>query len=696
MNLSSKIKINIIYTINVVLFLTFIYLFNIDFDDKFIILPSIGILSIFIILFGLGKNSSEIKKDEIKRGLYVFTAFIETSIVIYSIFYFWDFFITSFIILIVVSQWMAYLSTIDHLWEQLVRFNIKFVKICALFLIIFIPAYFIYVPVKLYILHATPVWDMVFDLLFSFTIWALAIAMLVSRKYRYNVVFSLLEYVVWFIFPGDWMIEKYVPSSRAFPIAYIFIVSIAFIFVVNSGIGFGRWIGEAVRLRKKKHSVLLGPLFKNVFNVFNFRSFSKEIKGNLKRGAKIGTILMLIALPGILIQAEVFQPTVTINPKNHHIRFNFWAGVNVEDYSAAEIAAFNKHRVNLDLASYITVENIGYLINLEEAMPNITYRLTICQSEIALMPARVREITELMLAYEVNGTLDQWLGFAFDIEGHCYNWFGSFDDPLKSVDVWEEVFDYLDTKSVERGTAIETECVSSYEYSVDEKFDDDLDLQIIEGQIGYNSRFTSYAPMMYRCWPSGEMPYGSPEQPFDEDWRWGTSYMIYSRLQTMNSYVSGEKMGVYLGITNTSCYGRDMPQKEPISWGESTGMDNMIRDILIAKHFGILEVTFFLQHDYMENEMWFGGFISSYGNDSLDRIDKVVNQNPPESFEIYYDHSDAKLSEDVSRDYMCNFNRLSINYLIILLWGAIIIFEMRRKSKDLPKDKKISVNNNNE
>ena len=146
-------------------------------------------------------------------------------------------------------------------------------------------------------------------------------------------------------------------------------------------------------------------------------------------------------------------------------------------------------------------------------------------------------------------------------------------------------------------------------------FDADLDLQLIEGQIAYTpKRFTLYAPMIYRCWPSGAIPYGSPKETFDDAYRWGTSYMFYTRLTTVSAYIPQPHLGVYLGITNTSCYGRDMPQEEPISWGGPTGVDNLIRDILVAKSFGIREVTFFLQFTHTEpNGEVFGGLVESYG-----------------------------------------------------------------------------------
>ena len=122
----------------------------------------------------------------------------------------------------------------------------------------------------------------------------------------------------------------------------------------------------------------------------------------------------------------------------------------------------------------------------------------------------------------------------------------------------------------------------------------------------------------------------------------GGSYWVYTWLELTAECLDDKvgnhkKMGVYLGISNCTCYGRDVKQYQN---GEKAGKgyDNLVRDSLISKHFGVKRITFFILESvegaggYMN-----GGMFESYGDDFLDDFNESVNgKDSTESFQIWY------------------------------------------------------------
>nr|MDO8114111.1 hypothetical protein [Candidatus Sigynarchaeota archaeon] len=142
------------------------------------------------------------------------------------------------------------------------------------------------------------------------------------------------------------------------------------------------------------------------------------------------------------------------------------------------------------------------------------------------------------------------------------------------------------------------------------------------------------------------------------------------------------KRGVYMGITNCSCYGRDLPQDSGlVTWflpeenGTATGFGNLVRDVLIAKHFQIPEVTFFLLKSASDDGVYImGGTFEAYGVDFLDRIDEHVNIHPPEQFNIFYVGPESKRVDNELLDWLLNINRpLGLLLVSAMLGGALLL-----------------------
>ncbi|MFX0100022.1 MAG: hypothetical protein ACFFCS_10620, partial [Candidatus Hodarchaeota archaeon] len=356
-------------------------------------------------------------------------------------------------------------------------------------------------------------------------------------------------------------------------------------------------------------------------------------------------------------------------------------------YNASVRQELDDHHANLDITTSISPSSIQTLIDFETAMPNITYRTTISASPyFDQMYETIVYQTELIIPKILDGNITQWKGFAFDIEGEPYMWWQGFDTVDDAVAEWNQTFDYIyNNASAQVGFQIDMENVGSHLFDAEMLFDGDMDMQLIEGYVNNNPpNFTTHAPMVYRCMVDDCF---TPESIWTP---WMTSYSIYNALYTLNGTVGEDKLGIYLGITNCCCYSMDLPQTESYTWpeGENTGFTNLIRDTLIAKHFGVKEVTYFLQFSTpfeVNGTPYFGAF-ESYGDNFLDVLNDSVNTNPPEEFIIYYNYDDAIVTRHFYRDVLGDISRpLGVGLVIAAAASSVfvvILSEIYRKRKD--------------
>ncbi|MHA1368956.1 MAG: hypothetical protein ACTSRA_04455 [Promethearchaeota archaeon] len=572
-------------------------------------------------------------------------------------------------------------------------------RIGALFLIIFNVVYFYIVAARALVLSLIDPLAAFFDFLVGTTVISILLIILLSSHSRVGAFLSVLDFIYWAFVPSNWIILDIPRMQVEFPGTFHTMWFFTILFLGIGLLGLLNVILETVYLGLKKRSLFWGPWFSFPTFMPRIGSLNKKQKKAIKLGALLTAILVGGTVPGLLVFSNGYRVPVTIKPGDYNIKFNFWASPDLaNDYNQSIIQELNEHRVNLDIMiNRVNTGNIGTLIAFENAIPNITYRVTMYAPEIAELPNLVKEATETIMAYEQNGTLDQWRGFVFDIEGYGYLYNNSYDKIEDNVAMWNELFDWIDQKSIERGSTIEMECVNVYELAVDYPFDHDLDQQKHAQLLSYYpERFTLYAPMVYRCWYQGDKPFGSEMDPLDP---WPTSYEVYSSIYTLKQGIPDEKLGVYLGITNCSCYGRDLPQNEPYSWPgdqENSGLYNLARDVLICKHFGIKEVTFFLLWTVIENEYSMGGVFDAYGIDFLDWMNSTVNTNPPDEFVIYFNYNDAATSEDLRYDWVYDFSRpVGMLQVFLMGSGAILgIYFLKITGKLLKKKERVKTNKN--
>lgn len=596
--------------------------------------------------------------------------------------------------------------SIDEKFDKFRKISIKIFQIECVFLALFSVIYFVIISLwGLFTGTIDPI-AVIFDSLLGLTI--LSVIYLVYRvsHTRIGTLLISIGFIFWWTVPCNWIIMEWDKMHFNLVGTYITMWIIWGILLGISILGLINFFLETIHIGKQKKSVVFGPWYaaltsaNEFFNILFLRKLSSEQKLRVKHAIISIIFIVCIAIPGILPFFVTNVIKIKITPQNYQIKYNFWAAPNATGeyspemqalgfgprwYSDTVLDELNEHKVNMDLMiNHITPEGIELLKDWELRCPDITYRIVLYAPTLSMLAQYVFESTQILIDYTLNGTLDQWRGFCFDIEGHgfMYNYsFGSFE---QAIGMWNTVFDYIENKRLETGLPIEMENVGIVEACKDIPFDGDADAQMKDLILTYVPlRYTTYAPMLYRCWYGGDKPWGSDMDPMDP---WSTSYRVYSQLYVLNKTVPAGTLGVYLGITNTSCYSCDLQQHELYTWpeGENSGLNNLLRDVLIAKHFGIQEVTFFLPWSAPENGYIMGGVFESYGDDFLDVVNNTVNLNPPESFYIYYNHNDAESSEDLRYDWVYDFSKPEGLIQIIGIWMfSIIIIERKSKIKIL-------------
>ncbi|MHA1820484.1 MAG: hypothetical protein ACTSVC_08435 [Promethearchaeota archaeon] len=589
--------------------------------------------------------------------------------------------------------------------EKFHFYSLKIIKADIMFLMLFVVVYHIIIPLIAMLKGIIDPNVAPFDMLIGAGLFLILFILFEVVHTRVGLFFAPLAWAYWWIIPSNWILNDDEIIVNGFGLVYdIFGV----IWLFNAFITLLSWINlitQSFNLKRKNYSVFLGPWFSNIMDLKardKVRSVICSHKKEIKK-ALIGVpIILVIALSGLLSYFDIYSFRVKITPKHYDVTFNFWAnpqidgnyseemqqkyGLNESIYRPAVKEALNKHHVNLDLTfGRFDYKDVALLKKWEAELPNITYRIVLAPGNLSDLAYEVFHATDILMECEQNGTLDQWVGFCFDIEGRPFQYKSSFNSIEEAAGMWDTIFDFIDKRSAIRGKTIEMECVSDYWPALDIKFDGDHDIHAEHGlNEYYPERFTTYAPMIYRCWYKGEIPFGSPEDPHKP---WPTSYEVYSSLYELAGSVPSEKVGVYLGITNCSCYGRDLPQPEPYTWPTNTtntGLTNLYRDVLIAKSFGIKEVTFFLLWTAIENNYSMAGVFDAYGKSFLDDLNYSVNTNPPDSFYIFFKYSDARNSDIVQKDWVYDFNRPK-GLLELTLLVAITIVIINQDYKKLKR-----------
>ncbi|MHA1681598.1 MAG: hypothetical protein ACTSUE_11360 [Promethearchaeota archaeon] len=216
-------------------------------------------------------------------------------------------------------------------------------------------------------------------------------------------------------------------------------------------------------------------------------------------------------------------------------------------------------------------------------------------------------------------------------------------------------------------------------------FDGDQDIQINDRSNVFNvDGWDEIAPMTYRSGCDGTAPYGDLPRPKTGDEGRPSSW-VYTKLKFLSEALMAvdgntSRLGIYLGITNCTSYGRDVEQYDMLGNFEGYGYDQLVKDALIAKHFGSKIITLFLlwttdaSADPDPNVM--GGVFDSYGAHFLDDFMGDINGvNSTTPFTIYM-VPDASMLDDFNQDLLMNLARPGGMAFVLAIVAGIVILSI--------------------
>ncbi|NVM27991.1 MAG: hypothetical protein HWN65_04030 [Candidatus Helarchaeota archaeon] len=473
-----------------------------------------------------------------------------------------------------------------------------------------------------------------------------------------NVIFIVMIYLLsmWYYFN----------FANILPIAYAISLILFIALCVGAGITL---VANAYNL-----------IFRFKYRKQNLSLFKAYRSGKIKTVLIIGLLLLgipfaIMAIPGVL------QIPITIEPKNYQAEIAFWGGYGRINSTIGQ--ELNEHGATVVFCCFENVSEPGpgrtafvnTITGYNNSYPNMSIYLSVVGYPGAFVwdgnTQNVIDYAKVLISVIQEQNLTTVKGLAFDIEGPYVHLIQDVDaSPNRerhdqAMDLWYDFFNWTDFNAPE----VELLAINYVESAVD-VFDGDYDLH-------YMRRFSfldldtnaldEYAPMSYRCWYGGEPPYGGTTDDPLIGYLDGGPYWIYTELSLLaealdTKFGNHDKMGIYLGITNCTCY-----------TAASQGFDNLVRDALIAKHFGVKRITIFLLTTVIENGYSMGGVFDSYGSDFLDRFNDSINgAGSTQPFQISYKPKFNIFLTFGHVDYFCYDTYASLNSFIGIIYVCLL------------------------
>ncbi len=440
----------------------------------------------------------------------------------------------------------------------------------------------------------------------------------------------------------------------------------------------------------------------------NFAATRRQLR--LSRGTLLCAGLLLLAGVSsvVILAGDTELGTVLIQPKDYQVKFAFWGSHYNSSYTDTERDALNRHNVTIASYSTGTLSTPGEQAAFVSEMTkwNNSYPYVSFLPAVPGIPGgyvwdgSARGTTELakMIVQLVHANnLTNVKGLSFDWEKPQEETLGGMSSTPnrtrheESIKIWNDFFDWMAINAPE----MVTQNINYVGTSVD-TFDGDFDLHYAEK---YNTfevpRWSEYAPMIYRCGYKGTKPFGDVPH-----WTPGTRVDVtYNFYAALKSHVEGvirvhgntDRAGVYIGITNCTCYGRDV---EITEFGEylGHGYDVLVRDALICKHFGLPQITIFILTTAPENGYSMGGVFESYGDSFLDDFNVSVNGvYSTKSFSIPIGQLgiSSRLVPDALDPYVQDLLYSFDNPALFLLFmGIVVLLVYATLRKSIPKTTK--------
>ncbi|MBD3352715.1 MAG: hypothetical protein GF364_14605 [Candidatus Lokiarchaeota archaeon] len=458
------------------------------------------------------------------------------------------------------------------------------------------------------------------------------------------------------------------------------------------------------------NGLFLFPILRNQTNKNAKEWFNKCLTSIREKKRTVISALIITGLLGsaalVITQPAVWNTPIKIKPKNYTPELAFWASINTSLYTATQKDELNEH--NIMIITYDTPRNITppstrtYFKNMiatwNNSYPNVKIMVAIPAPEGGFVwdgetPETIQLAKDYLNFFDEEH-LDNVVGLSFDwehpnnetrLEEECgINTLANESRNDESREQWHEFFNWADDNYPD----MIMQNVNYVGSSVD-ILDGDRDITQRERYNIFDvPRWDEYAPMIYRgscdgSDPYGDYPYWDPEDRPDP--HYGFYVPLYLHSQAVEQvYGNTDRLGVYIGITNCTCYGRDVIQFQN---GEEAGFgyDALVRDTLIAKHFGCPRITIFILNtvkdwdDEHESYHSMGGVFDTWGDSFLDEFNESINgPSSTDEFNIWYepvidgDTFTMSYYEFFVIDFLYNFSGL----FGLVMFAVIIIFNI--------------------
>ncbi|HME52623.1 MAG TPA: hypothetical protein VKM55_10420 [Candidatus Lokiarchaeia archaeon] len=386
------------------------------------------------------------------------------------------------------------------------------------------------------------------------------------------------------------------------------------------------------------------------------------------RAVIIGTsVFIALGIAATLAQLpSMYSETITISPRNYQAKFSFWGMLANTSYTPPQRATLNAHSATITTFDTPNIWDptsrhyfVSQLKDWNASYPNVHFIFSI--SGFVRIHNTGNNLTDFTGGFVWDGSYEGTIMFAKDLIKvalaynltNCVGINTDQESPPSnlpsnistspnitrhdlSVQAYKAFGDWVHVNA-SRMTLTTTVSIEPFVDVVDGDFDlhytrmwDVLDAPI----------WNEYAPMIYRCGYSGTKPYGGYAR-ITAGVNVDGNVVIYDELKYLAAgltkvFGNADRLGIYLGITNDTCYGRDIPQYDSHGHYVGKGYDQLVEDALIAKSFGSKTITIFILNTVVEGGYSMGGVFDTWGDSFLDNFNASVNGvNSTTSFVIY-------------------------------------------------------------
>lgn len=411
----------------------------------------------------------------------------------------------------------------------------------------------------------------------------------------------------------------------------------------------------------------------------------------------------------ISLDPRAYNRVVTITPQGYQAAIAFWAGFDIALYNATVRQELDQHNATLVIYHPPNIKTtagrtafIDMMQQWNASCPNVKLVMSI-QGWVRINNTGNDAQDFFYNTFPYDGSAEGVVSWAKDfmdiaVANNLTNFAGVNVDQeapdkilwkdygidimpnatrhAESVAIYEEFFEW---RRVHHPDMLVTS--TNGMKAVLDGFDGDDDMQVIDrANILDVHGWDEIAPMIYRCGDGGTPPYGDLPRPKPGDEGKPSSWVYYQLKFLQSALVhhdgNDSRLGIYLGITNLSCYGADVEQYDRNGNFVGYGYDQLVKDALIAKHFGSKIITIFILNTAMTgpgpDAFSMGGVFDSYGIDFLDRFMADINgpgsTNP---FQIYLE-PDFDMIGEYMLDMLYNLDEPSWLLVVVIVEGLII------------------------